>query len=139
MRALFFFFLLTGWAIAQSPSGTLISPAVQIVDGSGNVWTLPKNGVVMENGVAAGYTSKVAELAYVSGVIWQENSAGAWWYWNGTAWASGSSPFAKPTPTPTPTPIMIGQTSVLTIADGSNANLVVCQSAALSQTASITS
>src|SRR5271165_2825878 len=99
MRALFFFFLLTGLAIAQSPSGTTIVPATNIVDASGNVWTLPANGAVMENGAAAGYSANVTKLAYVGGVIWQGNSSGAWWSWNGTAWVGGADPLPTPTPT----------------------------------------
>ena len=50
-------------------------------------------------------------------------------------------PTPAPTPVPTPTPIggtiTIGQTSVLTNTDGGNANLLLAQSATLSQTATI--
>jgi hypothetical protein len=78
-----------------------------IQDASGNSWTIA-NGVVDENGQAAGFSANVAEIAYVGGTLWQENTANMWWSWNGTSWpgtGTATSPLpATTTPTPTPTP-----------------------------------
>jgi hypothetical protein len=84
----------------QSPSanGTTIPSATQIIDSSGSVWTLA-GGVVAENGAAAGYSANVTLLLYENGVIYQQNSAGGWWSWNGSAWASSSDPRSAPAPT----------------------------------------
>ncbi len=49
-----------------------------ITDASGNVWTITSGGQVAVNGTADAATSKVAELAYVNGTIWQETTAGLW-------------------------------------------------------------
>lgn len=64
-----------------------------IVDASGGKWTIV-NGVVMLNGAAIGYSSGVAKLEIDAGVLWQQNMAGGWWYWNPTAvtWDGGAGP-----------------------------------------------
>lgn len=49
-----------------------------ITDASGNTWTLA-NGVVQENGQAAGYSADVTQIAYVDGTVWQQNTQGLWW------------------------------------------------------------
>jgi endoglucanase len=74
---------------SPSASGTKIPPATQIVDGNGAVWTLA-SGVVMANGEMAGYSAGVTLLLYSNGVIYQENSASAWWAWTGSTWAAVS-------------------------------------------------
>jgi aryl-phospho-beta-D-glucosidase BglC (GH1 family) len=79
---------------AASPSGTTIPSAAQITDAGGNVWTLSA-GVVLENGTAAGYSANVSLLLYYGGAIYQENTAGGWWTWDGTAnppWVGSSDP-----------------------------------------------
>jgi polysaccharide biosynthesis protein PslG len=63
-----------------------------LFDNGGNTWTL-SGGVVYENGQKAGYSANVIELAYVNGLIYQENSAGGWWNWNGGGWLYTQSPF----------------------------------------------
>jgi hypothetical protein len=68
-----------------SASGTTIPSAAQIVDSGGNVWTLA-SGVVMKNGMPAGYSANVILLLYYNSVIYQENSADNWWSWNGSSW-----------------------------------------------------
>jgi hypothetical protein len=77
----------SGWASTSnlyvSPSGTTIPPASQIIDAKGNVWTVVR-GVVYENKVAAAYSANVTEVLYQNGVVYQENSTGGWWYWNGS-------------------------------------------------------
>jgi hypothetical protein len=79
------------WVSASSPSGTAIPPASQIIDASGNVWTV-SSGIVYENAAAAGYSANVVELLYQNSVVYQKNSSGGWWSWNGSTWVSASSP-----------------------------------------------
>ncbi len=74
-----------------SPSGTTIPPSSQIVDSSGNTWTVTA-GVIYENGSTAAFSQNVTLLLYYDGVIYQENSAGGWWSWTGTAWVDATDP-----------------------------------------------
>jgi hypothetical protein len=74
-----------------SPNGTSVPTATQITDSSGNVWAIV-GGVIYENGTLAGYSANVTELLYDNGSIYQENSAGSWWSWNGSTWVSSSDP-----------------------------------------------
>ncbi len=67
-----------------------------ITDASGKAWTIV-NGVVQENGTAAGFSANVTEIAYVNGNVWQENSAKLWWEWNGTTWP-GNGTATSPLP-----------------------------------------
>jgi len=84
--------------VSSSATGTTIPSATQITDSSGNVWTV-SGGVVYANGALAGYSANVTLLLYDNGVIYQENSAGGWWSWNGRAWTSSSDPRSAPAPT----------------------------------------
>lgn len=107
--------------------------ASTLTDASGNAWTLV-NGVVQENGSAAGYSANVAEIAYVNGAIWQQNTAGLWWQWSGTDWGSGNgtatsplpatSPVTPPVVTPTAsandTTVLAGSAVSITDADGNS-------------------
>jgi hypothetical protein len=77
--------------VVSSPNGTTIPSATQIIDGSGNVWTV-SGGVVHENGALAGYSNGVTLLLYDNNLIYQENSARGWWSWNGSTWVSSSDP-----------------------------------------------
>lgn len=52
--------------------------AGQIVDTSGNVWTVSSGGQVIVNGAVDSTTSNVTELAYVSGTIWYKDNSGNW-------------------------------------------------------------
>lgn len=54
------------------------SPNPVITDNSGNTWAIV-NGQVAVNGAIDPTTANVIELAYVNGLIWQENSQGLWW------------------------------------------------------------
>ena len=74
-----------------SVNGTTIPAATQIIDGSGNVWTVGA-GAVSKNGALAGYTNSVALVLYVNNTIYQQNAAGNWWSWNNNAWAASSDP-----------------------------------------------
>jgi hypothetical protein len=76
-----------------SISGTRIPTAKQIVDSSGNVWTV-SSGVIYENGKLAGYSNAVTLLVYDNKIIYQENSAGGWWSWSGGTWVSSSDPLS---------------------------------------------
>jgi len=77
---------------AVSASGTTIPLATQIVDSQNNTWTLSSTNTVIKNGSPAGYTSNVVLILYYNSVIYQKNSAGAWWSWAGVTWAASSDP-----------------------------------------------
>jgi hypothetical protein len=49
-----------------------------ITDNSGNTWTIV-NGQVVVDGTADATSAHVIQLAYVNGLIWQENNQGLWW------------------------------------------------------------
>jgi hypothetical protein len=80
-------------ATTASPNGTTIPSAAQIVDSTGNLWTV-SGGVISENGKLAGYSAGVTLLVYANSTVSQENAAGGWWSWNGTTWVSTSQPVA---------------------------------------------
>ncbi|HBK05305.1 MAG TPA: hypothetical protein DDZ81_05505 [Acetobacteraceae bacterium] len=63
-----------------SASGTVVraNPGGVIADASGNLWGIA-GGRVYVNSVPDQTTSGVIELAYVDGLIWQENSSLLWW------------------------------------------------------------
>jgi len=74
-----------------SPEGTTIPSATQIIDSGGNRWTVSK-GVVYQNGALAGSSWNVVLLLYDNNIVYQENSSGHWWSWNGVKWAYSSDP-----------------------------------------------
>jgi hypothetical protein len=89
----------TASAIAAAPVPKTASPndtvvpndsSSSIVDSAGTVWTVT-GGVIHKNGTADTATSNVLEIAYVSGVVWQENNLNYWWSWTGTAWTPDSN------------------------------------------------
>ena len=72
--------------LAISKEGTAITSAgQQIVDASGNIWTLANQSLtgvgpqVATNGTVDGNTYVVSRLAYFGGAIWQENTSPLWW------------------------------------------------------------
>lgn len=93
---------------AVSPSANdsviTVSGGGSLVDGSGNVWTITSAGAVQENGANAGYSANVSELAYVNGVIWQENTSNLWWGWSNGGWNTGNGTATSPLPSVTPPP-----------------------------------
>jgi hypothetical protein len=99
-----------------------------ITDASGNVWTITSGGQVAVNGTADTTTSYVIELAYVNGVIWQENTGDLWWSKSSptAAWgptlgtATSPLPAAPPPPTPSAndTVVTAGTTAAITDAAG---------------------
>jgi hypothetical protein len=117
--------------VPTSPGGTTIPSATQIVDASLNVWTVV-SGVVTETGANAGFSQNVIALAWIGGVIYQENSSNLWWSWNGATWISTGNPISEP-------PITIGDTTIEANLDTGNGNLLAMQSANLNQSATIQS
>ena len=109
-----------------------------ITDASGNAWTITAGGQVAINGKADTTTGSVVELAYVNGMIWQENSAKLWWgetqpnaSWSPAAGTSVSPLPAPPAPPPAPPPppptitpsandtvVLAGSTGAITDASG---------------------
>ena len=77
--------------LETSPSGTSIPPNSQIVDDTGNIWTVAA-GVIAENGSPAGYSVDVTLLLYYNDLIYQENSSNQWFSWNGIAWIDAGDP-----------------------------------------------
>jgi hypothetical protein len=82
-------------ATNASVTGTRIPSATNIVDSSGNTWSV-SGGVIYENGALAGYSASVTKLLYDNSTIYQENSAAGWWSWNGGAWVATSDPSKVP-------------------------------------------
>jgi hypothetical protein len=67
---------------------------------------------VLENGVVAGFSANVTQLAYVGGVIYQQNTADAWYNWNGTTWLGivrNPLPRRRPPPVPALRPVALPQ------------------------------
>src|SRR3954462_9660592 len=69
--------------VKTSPDNTLLTAAgantaSPLTDASGNTWTIV-NGQVVVNGVVDQTTANVTHLAYVNGVVWQENTSNLWW------------------------------------------------------------
>ena len=80
---------------------TAIPGSGQITDGSGNVWTVSVGGQALENGVAPAFSSNVANIYYISGVVYQVNAFNQWYYFTQTStnvgnW-TGTNNLAVPT------------------------------------------
>jgi hypothetical protein len=120
-------------ATPSANDATLLAGAAgALTDASGNAWTIV-NGVVDENGAAAGVSANVTEIAYVNGTIWQENASSLWWSWTGTGWSAtaGTStsplpaaPPPKPTASANDTVVLAGSTSAITDSSGNSWTLV---------------
>ena len=66
----------TGYA---SNSGTIYTPGgFPLYDANGNSWAI-SGGLVVLDGSADPTTANVIKLAYVNGVLWQENTDGNWY------------------------------------------------------------
>lgn len=88
---------------AESPDGAIIAnPGQQIVDSSGNVWGLTAARKITRNGVEQPETNGVAELRYVSGVVYQ-TAHSLWWKWTGTGWLLTTAPTMPATQPADPT------------------------------------
>ena len=124
-----------------SPNNTVvIAPSTALItDAAGNTWginatakctaTWATAGSVSEvtiNGVLDPTTCQDVEIAYVNGVVWQENSKGQWYSKasaTATAWSAMTmtSPLPGSTtkPATTPTQAVVSWTAVTTNTDGS--------------------
>jgi hypothetical protein len=59
---------------------TVIAPSTAtITDSAGNAWGINATGQVTVNGTADTTTASVIEIAYVAGILWQENASKLWW------------------------------------------------------------
>jgi hypothetical protein len=79
-----------------------------ITDASGNAWTISAGAQVALNGTAVPDTANVTELAYVSGIVWQENASDNWYSIvdNGGAVSTGVGPTTtSPLPATTAAPV----------------------------------
>ncbi len=82
-----------------SPNDSVITTVgPTLCDAAGNTWALTSAGTITVNGVAAGYSSSVIELAFVSGSIWQENSSRLWWQYINGNWSPGLGTSTSPLP-----------------------------------------
>ena len=87
--------------VGSSVNGTTIPSAAQIIDSGGNVWTV--SGGVFENGTSV-TAAPVTLLMYDNDSVYEEDTAGNWWLWNGTAWVSTSNPTLLVSPAGTSIP-----------------------------------
>lgn len=111
--------------MTTSPNNTTVPPAASITDAAGNVWTIGTGAHVRENGNLAGTTANVTQLAYVNGTVWQENSAGLWWSWNGTTWIPAAG--TKTSPLPSTPAFSPASTIAVTLANGSTVQATFAQ------------
>jgi len=81
---------------APSPSANdtvvLAGSGSAITDAADDQWTISTANAVLENGSPAGFSANVAEIAYVNGTVWQENTSSQWYSWTGSAWDAGTDP-----------------------------------------------
>jgi hypothetical protein len=73
-----------------SASGTTVPPATEIVDGSGNVWTMPSltspGNIIYENGIPTTGDGDHVLVLYDEGTMYAENTGGVWYQWTGSSW-----------------------------------------------------
>lgn len=110
----------------ESPNNTditTVGPA--ITDAAGNKWTITSGAQLGFNGAALGFTSNVAEIAYVNHVVWQRNTSNNWYSMgvSGGSVVTLSGPTTTsplgPSPTQSPTPIGINAPGVKGVSPGS--------------------
>ena len=122
LYALIFVLAPTSAAQADSPNGTTIPNATQIVDTKSNVFTLA-GGSVYRNGKALA-SSGITVLLYYNSKIYAGDSSGDWWQRTGSAWrqmtGNPQSPSATGTSIPNATEIVDGNRTLWTV--GSNGN-----------------
>jgi hypothetical protein len=76
----------------ESLSNASIPPSPQLNDSQGNYWTV-SGGIIYLNGNQQVGTQNVVLLLYYNRVMYQKNSAGGWWLWNGS-WVATTDPRA---------------------------------------------
>ena len=93
-------------ATTASPNNTVViaGSTAAITDAAGNVWTISAAGavsvVIAGATVSTGETTGATEIAYVNGVIWQQN-AGSLWYSKTSptvAWSPAAGTLVSPLP-----------------------------------------
>jgi hypothetical protein len=75
----------------ESACGATVPPASEIVDASGDVWTLTASGQIARNGLVDPVTNGVVLLLYFKGVVYQE-AHDLWWAWQGGSWQDAVDP-----------------------------------------------
>jgi hypothetical protein len=111
--------------LPTSPSGTVVTPGNGgfITDSKGDTFTLTSAGTVDMNNQPLGYTANVIEVAYVNGHVWQENSSGLWWEYQGNP----SSPWTGLGTSANPLPHTLywnGGNGAISLTDGQTLNLI---------------
>lgn len=98
-----------------SPNNTVIvaGDGKTITDAAGDVWTISASKTVTRDGALAGYSRGVEKLAYVDGVVWQQNDQNLWWSWNGTTWGTHAGYAQSPVPVTPPPPAVVPEIEVL--------------------------
>ena len=91
-----------------SPNDTVIKlgSAAVITDAAGNTWGISRSGQVTINGATDTTTANVVQIAYVSGAVWQENTANLWWEKTSptAAWTPQAGTSVSPLPGSPPPP-----------------------------------
>jgi hypothetical protein len=113
--------------MAASPNDTVVlaNSGGAITDASGNRWTISPQLTVRVNGLLASFTANVAEIAYVNGTVWHENTSSQWYSWNGVNWIAGNNPL-PPSSTP-------GTSQILTAISNLSAQLTTATTAIISE------
>lgn len=85
-----------------SADNTLVVGGSSLIDAGGHAWTISLDGRVATDGVADASTANVVALAWVGGVVWQQNLAGKWYAAKDGTWLPGTmtSPLPQPPPVP---------------------------------------
>lgn len=82
--------------ITPSPNlTTIIAPSSAVItDAAGNTWGISAAGQVSVNGSPYVGTANVIELAYVNGLVYQENASQLWWSITGPTaqWVAATNP-----------------------------------------------
>src|SRR5436190_187985 len=74
-------------ASGQSPDGSMVPVASQIVDGQGAVWAIGGGQSILRDGAhaAGGYGS---EILWSGGVVYVLGTDNNWWRWLGSGWTN---------------------------------------------------
>jgi len=106
---------------APSPDKTIVlaGSSAAIIDNAGNKWTIAA-GKVAVNGVVDNNTANVAQIAWVSGKVWQENTSHLWRSktsatatWDPPAGTTASPLPTNPVPSPDKTIVLAGSTAAI--------------------------
>jgi hypothetical protein len=106
------------FAATPSPNDTVVmaGSGQLITDTAGNLWGISPAALVTENSTADKTTGAVTELAYVSGVVWQKNTAGDWYSKTATSWSAATT--VSPLPASVPTQAVLNWTAPATDTNG---------------------